>query len=299
MIATSRAHALRRVPPGAGRSRSRRSQAPRADTLRQRFAAGLCGLALLAGCATTSTIAPAERAELAPGGKMRVGIDYGASILAGKEPLRGALRGVDVDLARALARRAGVPVELVGYARELSLLDDLERGRLDAALVSAERARARPVNYAPSYAVIDATFLVPAGSPVRSVADLDRDGVRIAVADQSTYDSFLGRTLQRARLLRAPDAHAAYELFRSAKLDALAGLRPRLEVDAAMLPGSRVLDGRFTTIEQTIASPQGRDGAARYLHEFVEHTKASGLIADLLEKNGARGVSVAPAARVQ
>ena len=128
---------------------------------------------------------------------------------------------------------------------------------------------------------------------------MDRERTRIAVADKSAYDFFLQRSLQRAQLVRAPSTHAAYELFKTSKLDALVGLRPRLVMDAAMLPGSRVLDGGFMAIEQTIASPKGRDAAAGYLREFIEDAKASGLVADTIEKHAVRGVSVAPRAPAQ
>jgi polar amino acid transport system substrate-binding protein len=206
---------------------------------------------------------------------------------------------VDVDLARELARRAGARVEVVGHAASAPMIEGLRNGKLDVALMPSGPEGATGIDFTPAYVVIDATYLVPAGSAIRTIADVDRDATRIAVADGSAHDLFLRRSLRRAQLVRAPGTHSAYELFRSRKLDALAGLRPRLAVDSAMLPGSRVLDGRFMSIEHRIAIPKGRDTAAAYLREFVEETKASGLIAGLLEKNGVRGVSVASAAPVQ
>ncbi len=255
-----------------------------------------CALSLLmlAACATAPPLTPGMQSELAPTGRLRVGINYGNVILAAKDPASGALRGVHVDLSRELGRRMGVPVELVGYAAAGPMVEGLKAGKLDAALLSAEPARAAEINFTPAYIMIDATYLVPAGSPIRTIAEVDRDGMRIAVADHSAYDFFLRRTLQRARLVRAPSTHAAYELFKTSRLDALVGLRPRLAVDAAMLPGSRVLDGHFMAIEQTIASPKGRDAAAQYLRQFVEDAKASGLVTDTIARNGVRGVSVAP-----
>ncbi len=264
-----------------------------------RIVAGLIGVALLASCASTSQIAPAVRSVLAPGEKLRVGVDYGDMMLAARDPASGGLRGVDVDLARVLARRAGVRVELVGHASAATLIEDLRSGKLDVALQPAEPQRAAGIDFSPAYVVVEATYLVPAESAIRGIHDIDRDGTRIAVPDGSAYDLFLRRSLRRAQLVRGPGTHTAYELFKSRKLDALAGLRPRLAVDSAMLPGSRVLDGHFMSIEHRIAIPQGRDAAAAYLREFVEESKASGRIADLLEKNGVRGVSVAPKAQVQ
>ena len=259
----------------------------------------MLGLALLASCATTPQIPPAVRSALAPAGKLRVGVSYGEALLAARDPATGVLRGMDVDLARELARRAGVPLELVAHAAAAPMIVALRSGRLDAALLPAAPELASEIDFTPAYVVIDATYLVPADSAIRGIEDIDRETTRIGVADASPYDLFLRRSLKRAQLVRAPGAQSAYELFKARKVDVLAGPRPRLEVDSAMLPGSRLLDGRFMSVGQTIASPKGRDSAAAYLREFVEETKASGLIADLLEKNAVRGVSVAPKAQVQ
>ncbi len=261
---------------------------------RLRIASGWLGLLLLASCATAPQISPAARSDLAPTGKLRVGINYGNVILAIKDPASGELRGVHVELARELARRVGVPVELIGYAAAGPMVEGLKTGALDAALLSAEPARATEINFSPAYVEIDATYLVPAGSPIRTVADVDRDGARIAIAARSAYEFFLNRSLQRAKLMSAPSTYAAFDLFTEQKLDALVGIRPRLVVEAERLPGSRVLEGRFMAIEQTIASRKGRDAGASYLREFIEDVKASGLVARLIENNGVRGVSVAP-----
>lgn len=254
---------------------------------RMRIATVSIGLCLLwAAGAAAQPIALATRAELAPTGALRVGINYGNVILASQDPASGTLRGVHVDLARELGRLAGVPVQLVGYAAAAPMVDALVGGTLDVALMSAEPARAGDITFSPAYVNIEATYLVPAGSPIRTVADVDREGTRVAVAARSAYDFFLQRTLTRARLERAPSTHAAFELFTANRLDALVGLRPRLVEDAATVPGSRILEGAFMTIEQTIASPKGRAAAARYLRDFVAE-------ATLLDAHAVRGVSMA------
>jgi len=258
-----------------------------------RNAYALLAVLLLASCATALQISPAERAELAPNGKLRVGINYGNVILAVRDA-NGELRGVHVDLARELARRAGVPVELIAYAAAAPLVDGLKSGALDAALLSSEPTRAGEINFSPAYVAIDATYLVPPGSPLRNAAEVDREGVRIAIAAKSVYEYYLLRTLKHARLQNAPSTHAAYELFARSKLDALVGLRPRLVQDSEMMPGSRVVEGRFMVVEQSIATPKGRDAAARFVRACLEDAKASGLIARMLEQHKVRGVSVAP-----
>lgn len=125
---------------------------------------------------------------------------------------------------------------------------------------------------------------------------MDRKGVRIATAVNSAYDLYLTRTLKHAELVRAQGIDGSYKLFVDEKLDVLSGLKPRLLSDAQKLPGSRVLEGRFTAIQQAIGTPQGRAHGATFLREFAEDIKASGLVAQAIERFGVGGVSVAPPA---
>ena len=261
-----------------------------------RITSVLVGLCFVAACATAPPLTPATRAELAPGGTLRAGINYGNVVLATKDPTTGALNGVHVDLARELARRAGVAIELIGYDSAGAMVDGLKRGALDVALLSAEPARASEINFSPAYIDIDATYLVPAGSPIRDVPDIDRDGTRVAIAARSAYEFFLSRSLKHAKLVPGPGTFGAYDVFVSGKLDALVGIRPRLVIESEKLPGSRVLAGRFMAIEQTIASRRGCDAAASYIRSFIEEAKASGLIARMLADHAVRGVSVSPPA---
>jgi len=244
-------------------------------------------------------ISPAAQAELAPAGRLHAGINYGNVILASRDPASGELRGVHVDLVRELARRAGVPLELVGYDAAGAIVEGVKSGALDVGLLSYEPARTGEVAFSPVYLEVDATYLVPPGSPLRAADDVDRDGVRIAITARSVYEFFLMRHLKRAKLISAPSTHAAFELFAASRLDALVGLRPRLAEDAERMPGSRVVDGRFMVVGQAIAMPVGRSAARRWIHHFTEDAKASGLIARLLENNGVRGASVAPSAEIE
>jgi polar amino acid transport system substrate-binding protein len=244
---------------------------------------------------TTSSDLNAARAELAPGGTLRVGINFGNVLLTGKDPATGEPRGVAVDLARELARRLDVPREIVPFESAGALADAAPRRAWDVGFLGAEPQRANDISFTAAYVEIESTYLVPPGSPVRSVADMDRDGMRIAVADKSAYDLYLSRSLQRARLERASGFEGSFQLLVDAKTDALAGLRPVLLTCVEKLPGSRVLDDRFTTIQQAVGTPKGREAGAAYLREFVENVKATGLVAQLIEKNGVRGLTVAVA----
>jgi len=244
-------------------------------------------------------VSAAIRSDLAPTGKLRAGLNYSNFLLVGKDPVSGVPRGVAVDLAHELGRRLGVPVEFVGYDAPGKMAEAAQTGVWDVAFLAAEPARATEIAFTAAYLEIDATYLVPSGSALHRPADVDRDGVRISVSSKSAYELFLTRTLQRAQLLRVDGVEASFQQFVADKLEALAGLRPRLLMDAERLPGSRVLEGRFTAIQQAIGTPKGREAGARYLREFVEDVKASGLVAKAIERHRVRGVSVAPKAPVQ
>lgn len=242
---------------------------------------------------------PSALSELAPTGTLRVGINYGNPVLATRDPGSGELRGVAVDLARELGRRIGAPVELVGYDAAGKMVEGLKGGAWDIAFLAVEPGRVGEISFTAPYIEIEGAYLVPAGSPLRTIADVDRKGVRIALAAKSAYDLFLSRSLQHAELVRAPDPGAAFELLVSGKAEVFAGVKQTLIASAEKLPGSRVLDGRFMAIYQALGIPKGREAAARYLREFIEDVKASGLVGRAIEKAGVRGVSVAPRAPLE
>lgn len=242
---------------------------------------------------------PAAIAELAPTGKLRAAINFSNNLLTARDRATGEPRGIALDLARELGRRLGVPVEIVGYDSPGALADAVTAGVWDVGLIGAEPQRAKEIAFTPAYLEIEATYLVPAGSPIRTIADVDREGVRIAVLARSAYELYLSRSLQRAQLVLEQGFDSTFQRFVTDRLDALAGLRPQLATEAEKLPGSRLLDGRFTAVQQAIGTPKARVAGARYLREFVEDAKATGFVARTIEKNGIRGVSVASAASLQ
>jgi polar amino acid transport system substrate-binding protein len=237
---------------------------------------------------------PEARAALAPSGTLRTGLNDGNFLLVLPDGPAGEPRGVAPDLAREIGRRLGVPLAFVRFPQAGPLADSAGGNRWDIAFLGNEPQRAAEIAFSPAYLEIPVTYLVPAGSAIRTLADVDRDGVRIAVSGKSAYDLFLSRTLEHATLVRAEGIEASVKLFVEAGLEALACLKPRLVAAAAALPGSRVLDGRVAGVQQSIGTPRGRAGAgAEYLREFVEDAKASGLVVRLIEQHGVRGVTVA------
>jgi len=257
----------------------------------------IMSLGFIASCATTPQIAPAVRADLAPTGKLRAGINYGNPQFATRDPKTGEGSGIAVDLAREFGRRLGVPVELVGYNSGGQLTAGLKAGGWDVAFLAFEQGRTNEISFSAPFAETDATYLVPAGSPLRTAADVDRKGVRIAVSAKGGNDLFLTRTLKNATLVRAPSPEATFKLFVADKLEAYASLKPSLLAIADKLPGSRLVEGRYTVIGYSAGVPKGRDAGAQYLGEFIEDAKASGLVAKSIEKHGIRGLSVAPPAQ--
>jgi polar amino acid transport system substrate-binding protein len=235
-------------------------------------------------------------AQLAPTGVLRAGINLSNFLLVTSRAADGTPQGVAPDMARAVADRLGVPIAYVPYPRPGELADAAGSGAWDIGLIGAEPQRAEKIAFSPAYAEIEATYLVPAGSPIATLADADRPGLRIAVAERAAYDLWLERNIRHATLLRAPSIQGSFDLFQAEKLDALAGLRPRLIADQAALPGSRILDGRFMAVQQAIGTARANEAAAAWLHGFVEDAKASGLVAELIARHKVQGLSVAPAA---
>jgi polar amino acid transport system substrate-binding protein len=233
-------------------------------------------------------------AQLAPHGVLRAGINLGNFLLVTGRDEHGSPTGVAPDLARALAERLGVPVRFVPYPRPGTLADAAGTDAWDIGLIGAEPQRAETIAFTAAYAEIEATFLVPAGSPVNDLAEVDRAGMRIASTARAAYDLWLDRNIRAATLLRAESIDGAFALFTAQRLDALAGLRPRLIADAAALPGARILDGRFMSVQQAIGTARANQAAAAFLHGFVEEAKASGLVAGLIARHGVQGLSVAP-----
>src|SRR5215470_10149524 len=236
--------------------------------------------------------------ELAPTGKLRAAINLGNAVLAQKGA-DGALKGVSVDLSRELARRAGVPIELVPFEAAGKVFEAMKAGNVDLAFIAIEPVRAAEIEFSPPYVLIEGGYMVPKDSPLKAVEDVDRAGIRIAVGLNSAYDLFLTRTIKNAQVVRAHTGggSAMIEMFLADKLDVVAGVKPVLVTYASTNPDMRVMDGRFMVIQQSMGVPKGRLAAARYVRSFVEDVKASGFVADGLKRSNQTDASVAPPER--
>jgi polar amino acid transport system substrate-binding protein len=236
--------------------------------------------------------------DLAPTGKLRAAINLGNTVLAQGTPQEP--RGITVDLARELAKRLGLALELATFDAAGKVFEALKAGSWDIAFLAIEPVRAAEIAFTAPYVIIEGNYMVPMDSALKTVTDVDRDGVRIAVAKGSAYDLYLSRTLKHATLLRAPTGPAAMDMFVADKLEAAAGVKQPIVEYARSHPGLRVIEQRFMAIEQAMGTPKaryaGRDAAPRYLRAFVEEMKASGFVAKALERSNQPDAAVAPPA---
>ena len=232
--------------------------------------------------------------ELAPTGVLRAGINMSNGLLVTGRSPSGDPAGVAPDMAAEIARRLGVPVVYVKFERPSTLADAAGTNAWDIGLIGAEPARAEKIVFTPAYCEIEATYLVPAGSPFQAVGDVDRAGTRIAVRRGSAYDLWLERNIKHATMVRSDMADGPFNQFVADKLEALASLRTQLLEDVKKLPGARILPGNFTTVQQAIGTAKSNTAGAAYLRDFVAEAKRSGLVARLIEKHHVVGLSVAP-----
>lgn len=236
-------------------------------------------------------------ARLAPDGILRAGINLSNFLLVSARAADGAPVGVSPDMAKAIADRLGVALRLVPYASPALLADAAGRDEWDIGLIGAEPQRAETIAFTAPYAQIEATYLVPAGSPLTTIDAVDAPGIRIAVTGGTAYGLWLDRNIRRAELVRTATMDETFADFRDRGLDALAGLRMRLLDDAKQVPGARLLDGRFMAVQQAIGVPRTSDGlteeAVAWLGRFVAAATASGFVADRIRHHGVTGLSVA------
>lgn len=233
-------------------------------------------------------------AELAQSGTLRAGINLSNFLLVTGKSENGDPQGVAPDMAREIADRLGVAVSYVTFPTPGELADAAETDVWDIGLIGAEPQRAEKIAFSDPYVEIEATYLVPAGSQLKTLEDVDQEGIRIAVTGRAAYGLWLDRNIKNAELVRSGTLDSAYEQFVADKLEALAGLKPRLLTDIKSLPGATILDGKFMAVQQAIGTARANSKAAEFLQAFVTEAKASGLVADLIRKHNVTGLSVAP-----
>jgi polar amino acid transport system substrate-binding protein len=239
---------------------------------------------------TNPTAAIAD--DLAPTGVLRASINLGNPVLA--QGTSGDPRGVTVDIAREVAARLDLELELVCFDAARKSLESMMDGRADLCFLAIDPARAAEVAFTAPYVVIEGAFVVPRDSDLTSVAEVDRDGVRIGVKQGSAYDLFLTRTLRHARVVRGDEG---VDVFRDQGLEVGAGIRQPVTAWADEHTDVRVLDERFMQIQQAVGTTVSRrPGTVAFLRDLVEALKADGFVADALARSGQGDATVAPPA---
>jgi polar amino acid transport system substrate-binding protein len=236
------------------------------------------------------------RAELCPTGVLRAGINLSNFLLVTGRSAAGDPEGVAPDMAAAIAAALGVPVKYVPYKTPGELGDQAGNNVWDIGLIGAEPQRAEKIAFTAAYVEIEATYMVPPGSGITSIAAVDRTGVRIAVSARSAYGLWLENNIKNATLMPVAGLDAAFNKFADDKLDVLAGLRPGLLKDIQKMPGARILDGKFSAVQQAVGTAKANKTGAEFLAGFVEEAKKSGLVGRLIQRHNVKGLSVAPPA---
>lgn len=236
------------------------------------------------------------RAQLAPTGVLRAGINLSNFLLVTGRSETNDPVGVAPDMAREIAAALGVPVKYVPFKTPGELGDQVGKDVWDIGLIGAEPQRAEKIQFTAAYVEIEATYMVPEGSPIKSIADVDRKGVRIAVSARSAYDLWLVNNIKNATLVQVNGLDAAYDKFVADKLEVLAGLRPGLLKDIEKAPGMKILDGKFTAVQQAVGTAKPNVEGAAFLADFVEKAKKSGMVQSFIERHKVKGLSVAPPA---
>ena len=238
---------------------------------------------------------PDAAALLAPTGRLRASINLGNPILAGNDPATGEPRGVSVDLARALAQRLGVPLDLVTFPAATKSVDAVTSGVADVGFFAIDPQRGAEIAFTDAYLLIEGAYLVRDDSPCRANEDVDRAGATVVVGKGSAYDLFLSRELKAAAFVRVPGAAEVVETLVAGGADVAGGIRQVLVDVAQRTPGLRVLPGRFMVIRQAMGLARSRGPAAEAaLRAFVHDVKARGVVAEALARHAVTGASVAP-----
>jgi polar amino acid transport system substrate-binding protein len=250
---------------------------------------------LLIGCAGISAApTPEARQTLAPTGALRVGLQVGSPHNVVRDSATGEMKGVGYDLGKELAGRLGVPFEPVLYPSVGALLDGGKSGAWDVAFVGFSPARAKEWDFTALHLEIEFGYLVPSGSSIATMADVDRPGIRVAVQEKSQPDVFISRTLKNAVLVRASSLDGTLEMLKSGRADVIFSIKPSLFEASNQLPGSRVLDGRPGIDPHAMVIPKGRDPGVAYARQFIENAKSEGIVKSGIERAGIRGAVVAP-----
>jgi polar amino acid transport system substrate-binding protein len=234
--------------------------------------------------------------ELIPTGKLRFGVAFAPkmSALFVIKEADGSPRGITSDLGSALAKKLGVPVEFMVAPNTGMLTDALAEARIDAAFMPVDDERKKRLDFGPAYCAVESTYMVMPASGIKTLAEVDRPGVRVVGIANTTTIRAAGRTLKNTAPVAAASIDDALAMLRAGQADAFALGRDSLPDFVALFPGSFIVDGGFQQTVVAIAVPKGRPNALAYVSAFMQEAKASGLVRRAMDAAGMQALEVAP-----
>jgi len=234
--------------------------------------------------------------QLAPTGKLRVAIAVAPSPSAQFAIKDGnGFKGVAVTLGTALAKKLGVPAEIVPHQASGEIQNSAADNKWDVAFLPVDDERKKFVDFGNAYHLLQSTFLVAPDSKVKSVKDADAKGVGVGgVANTATFRAAVKAT-PRATHIEFSGVDAATKAMQEGKIEAIALSRESLSGLVAKIPGSRILNDAFLNSSTAVCVPKGKPAALAYVSEFIEEAKASGLVRKALDEMGLTSSQVAPA----
>ena len=252
-----------------------------------RFVIVMAAASLVAS--TLSAAAQEARQILAPTGKLRVGVYYGSPTSMVRDSKTNEVHGLSYDLGQELAKRLNVPFEQVSYQRISDVLEGMKAGDVDFTVSNSTPARAATVTFSQKLLTIELGYLVAANSPITTIADIQKHGLRIGVTKASTSQGTIPKLLPNATVVPAENYKRGIEMLEHGEIDTYATNKPTLFEMSDQMPGSRILDGRWGEEHLAVAIPKGHEAALEYIQHFVEEVQTSGLVAQTAERAGLRG----------
>jgi polar amino acid transport system substrate-binding protein len=246
----------------------------------------LLSIGLLMGLAGVSFGQTPSATEIAPGGKLRVGM-IAITVLG----------GVGAPVATFIGQKLGATVEPVMYPNPDTYAESFGKGEWDIAIRPRVLA---PTDKADSTANLWAISLVYVAAPRKEfpdVASVDKAGVKIGTIRGAPSDRVLTREIKTAEIVRIPlsptiPADAA-ELLRSGKADVFGADSGVGYPAAEALPGAKIVPGAFGTVLVAAALPKGRSAAAQTaLAKLVDEARQTGVVQKAIDAKGLKGLSV-------
>ncbi|MEX0841516.1 MAG: transporter substrate-binding domain-containing protein [Xanthobacteraceae bacterium] len=204
-------------------------------------------------------------------------------------------RGPTVDIAKLMAARIGVPLTLVEYGSSGEIIEAASSGVWDVSFTPVDAERKKVVDFGPNYFLGESTYMVPRGSPITSLEEVDRNGVRVYGVENTATIRSSRRTLKNTTAVGLSSLDEVLRKFRDGQVDALALGKESILSLLLQFPSARILDGYFHAAGTAVAVPRGNKAAIEIFSSLVEEMKSDGTIRRIFDMHGMQNAAVAPA----